>query len=112
MRSCVLLLPLYQVATGNAVGEAMGWGPASYSVPLSADGSEPATYYGLHAWITEDFQTLIETCAYPPQLADAGISQDDYNVMMAVLISSFCADYVDHFADVIAANGLQMVAAE
>ncbi len=42
MRSCVLLLPLDQVATGNAVGEAMGWGPTSYSVPLSADGSEPA----------------------------------------------------------------------
>jgi hypothetical protein len=109
MRSCVLLLPLDQVATGNAVGEAMGWGPASYSVPLSADGSEPATYYGLHAWVTEDFQTLIETWAYPPQLADAGISQDDYNAMMAVLISSFWADYVDHFADVLAANGLQMV---
>ena len=47
-----------------------------------------------------------------PQLADAGISQDDYNAMMAVLISSFWADYVDHFADVIAANGLQMVTAE
>lgn len=109
MRSCVLLLPLDQVATGNAVGEAMGWGPANYSVPLSADGSEPATYYGLHVWVTEDFQTLIETWAYPPQLADAGISQDDYNAMMAVLISSFWADYVDHFADVIAANGLRMV---
>ncbi len=111
MRSCVLLLPLDQVATGNAVGEAMGWGPASYSVPLSADGSEPSTYYGLHAWVTEGFQTLIETWAYPPQLSDAGISQDDYNAMMAVLISSFCADYVDHFADVLAANVLQMVTA-
>ena len=106
MLSCVLLLPLYQVATGNAVGEAMGWGPASYSVPLSADGSEPATYYGLHTWVAEDFQTLIETWAYPPQLADAGISQDDYTAMMAVLISSFCADYVGHFATVCRERGL------
>ena len=109
MLSCVLLLPLAQVATGNAVGEAMGWGPASYSVPLSADGSEPATHYGLHAWVTEDFQTLIETGAYPPQLADAGISQDDYDAMMAVLISSFWADYVDHFASVCADNNLVVV---
>ena len=70
MEQLIAILMLAQVATGNAVGEAMGWGPASYSVPLSADGSEPATHYGLHAWVTEDFQTLIETGAYPPQLAE------------------------------------------
>jgi hypothetical protein len=110
--SCVLILPLDQVATGNAVGEAMGWGPDNYSVPLSADGSEPATHYGLHAWTSDDFQTLIESGVYPPELADAGISEADYDAMLAVLISSFQGDTTGHFDAVCEANGLQMVEPE
>jgi len=109
MLSCVLILPVDQVATGNAVGEAMGWGPNSYSVPLSADGSEPATHSGLHAWVSEEFQALIETGAYPPQVEAAGITQAVYNAMMAALISSFWPDYVGHFATVCAGNGLVVV---
>ena len=109
MLSCVLILPDAQTPTGNAVGEAMGWGPASYSVPLSADGSEPATHYGLHAWVTEEFQALIETGAYPPQVEAAGITQADYDAMMAALISSFWPDYVDHFATICSDNGLVVV---
>ena len=109
MLSCVLILPLDQIATGNAVGEAMGWGPDNYSVALSADGSEPATHYGLHAWTSDDFQTLIESGVYPPELADAGISEADYDAMLAVLIYSFWPDYADHFDAVIADNGLAVV---
>lgn len=109
MLSCVLILPLSEVATGNAVSEAMGWGSPAYTVALSADGSEPATYYGLHTWAGADLQTMIDTGYYPPQLAEAGITQDDYNAMLAVLISSFWDDYVNHFATVCAENGLQVV---
>lgn len=109
MLSAVLILPESQVSTGNAVGEAMGWGGPSYSVPLSADGSEHATHYGLHAWVTEEFQALIETGAYPPEVETAGITQGVYDAMMAALISSFWDDYVGHFATVCADNGLQVV---
>lgn len=109
MLSAVLILPDAQTPTGNAVGEAMGWGPSSYSVPLSADGTDPATHSGLHAWVTEEFQALIETGAYPPQVEAAGITQADYDAMMAALISSFWDDYVDHFATVCADNGLVVV---
>lgn len=112
MLSCVLILPLDQIATGNAVGEAMGRGPDNYSVPLSADGSEPATHYGLHAWTSDDFQTLIESGVYPPELADAGITKADYDAMMAVLIYSFWPDYTDHFATIIAENGFAIVVPE
>jgi hypothetical protein len=107
--SCVLILPLDQVATGNAVGEAMGWGPDNYSVPLSADGSEPATHFGLHAWAADSFQGLIESGVYPPELAEAGISKTDYDAMLAVLISSFQGDVTGHFDAVIADNGLAVV---
>jgi hypothetical protein len=111
MQSTVLILPLDQVATGNAVGNAMGWGPESYSVPLSADGSEPATHYGLHAWAGDAFQQMIETAYYPPEVEAAGISQAEYDAMMALLIYSFWPDYTDHFATVCADNGLQVVVA-
>jgi hypothetical protein len=109
MLSCVLILPLDQVATGNAVGEAMGWGPDNYSVPLSADGSEPATHYGLHAWAADSFQGLIESGVYPPELAQAGVTQAAYEAMMAVLIYSFQGDTTGHFDAVIADNGLMVV---
>ena len=108
--SCVLILPDAQLATGNAVGAAMGWGPNNYSVPLSADGSEPATHWGLHAWVEQSFQDMIESGVYPPQVAEAGISEDAYNAMLAALIYSFWQDYVDHFATVCAENGLMLVA--
>ncbi|MEN9936054.1 MAG: hypothetical protein RLZZ387_2633 [Chloroflexota bacterium] len=110
MLSCVLLLPDNQVDTGNAVSEAMGWGSPAYTVPLSADGSEPASHWGLHTWAGDDLQAMIETGFYPPQVEDAGITQDAYNAMLAVLIYSFWQDYVDHFATVCAENGLTVVA--
>lgn len=109
MLSAVLILPDAQLATGNAVSEAMGWGSPAYTVPLSADGSEPATHRGLHTWADEAFQQMLETSHYPPQVEDAGITQDDYNAMLAVLIYSFWQDYVDHFSTVCAENGLTVV---
>ena len=112
MLSCVLILPDDQLATGNAVGEAMGWGPASYSVALSADGAEPSTHMGLHTWATEEFQQMIATGYYPPEVADAGITKADYDAMLAVLISSFWTDYENHFSTVCAENGLKIVEAE
>jgi hypothetical protein len=108
--SCVLILPANQVATGNAVGEAMGWGPDNYSVALSADGSEPATHWGLHAWAQDSVQALLESGVYPPELAQAGVTQAAYEAMMAVLIFSFQGDTAGHFDAVCEANGLQMVA--
>jgi len=112
MLSCVLILPLDQVATGNAVSEAMGWGSPAYTVALSADGAEPATHYGLHTWAGADFQQMIESGYYPPQVEEAGITKADYNAMLAVLIPSFWPDYTDHFATVCAENGLTVVTYE
>lgn len=109
MLSCVLILPLDQVTTGNAVSEAMGWGSPAYTVALSADGTEPATHYGLHTWAGADFQAMIESGYYPPQLTEAGIAQGDYDAMLAVLISSFWPDYTDHFATVCVENDLKVV---
>lgn len=109
MLSCVLILPDAQVATGNAVSEAMGWGLPAYTIPLSADGTEPASHYGLHTWSDEAFQAMLESQVYPPQLAQAGITEAAYAAMIGALVWSFWPDYVGHFATVCAENGLRIV---
>jgi hypothetical protein len=47
MHSTVLIIPAALREPANAVGEAMGWGPNNYSIPLG-DG-ESVTHYGLRA---------------------------------------------------------------
>jgi hypothetical protein len=108
MLSCVLILPIDQVETGNAVGVAMGWGPNNFSVPLSADGYLPATHYGLHSWVEPWFKDLIESGEYPPQLAESDITEQQYQDMLAVLVYSFWDDYVGHWDAVLAEQGLEI----
>lgn len=48
MHSAVLIIPAAMLAQANALGESMGWGPESYTVPLSTDG-ETVTHYGCRA---------------------------------------------------------------
>ena len=103
MLSAVLILPVAQVETGNAVAEAMGWGPNNYGVPLSASGE--ATHYGLHAWASDGFREMVETGFYPPELAGA-VTEAAFTAMLAALFYSFRDDHAGHFAEVCAANGL------
>lgn len=109
MNSTVLILPIAEVPTGNIVGEAMGWGPNNYSVPLSVDGAEPATHYGLHAWTTTGFRHLIEGGNYPAALVGVGVGRVEYRAMRDALIYSFRSDLTDHFATVCAENNLTRV---
>jgi hypothetical protein len=108
MLSCVLILPENQRAVGNTVGEAMGWGPNNYSVPLALSGTI-ITHYGLHAWTEDSFKDLVESGAYMPELAEAGISEAQYQQMLEDLIYSFRVDVDGHFNDVLAANNLNMM---
>lgn len=108
MLSTVLILPAAQVATGNAVAEAMGWGPSNYSVPLSADGNEPGTHFGLHAWASEGFRQMIETRFYPPELGGV-VTEAAFEAMLAALVSSFREDMVGHWQDVLTTQGLEVL---
>lgn len=53
MRSAVLILPVELKSQGDQIGEAMGWGPVSYTIPLSS--SLEVTHYGLRADVSEQF---------------------------------------------------------
>lgn len=61
--SCALIIPASYRAEMNSIGEAVGYGPNSLSVPLSADGSEPATHYACHTWCN---QVFLDMLANPP----------------------------------------------
>jgi hypothetical protein len=109
MMSCVLILPASETPTGNAIGEAMLWGPNNYSVALSSLSNDPATYWGLRAWTDDDFQTFIENGVYLPELEEAGITEASYDAIMAALIYSFQIDATGHFDAVCQANDLKIV---
>jgi hypothetical protein len=107
MLSTVLILPNAYVATGDAVGEAMGWGPRNFSIPLT-NATEP-THTGLHAWSSDDFPAMLESRIPPPAVLEAGVTVEEYDAMLDALISSFWSDYVGHFDTVCAENGLAVV---
>ena len=54
MFSAVLIIPASLLPQANAVGEAMNWGPESYTIPLSEDG-EAVTHWGLRADVDDQF---------------------------------------------------------
>ncbi len=69
MQSAVLILPVELKSQGNAVGEAMGWGPESYTIPLSTNGID-ITHYGLRADVSDQFIRWI-TGVDPLPITDA-----------------------------------------
>ena len=108
--STVLIIPAALHAEANALGEAIGWGPNNYSVPLSATGAEPATHYGLHTWAEDSFLTLIEGVsqgAMPEGLT--GYTIDDLQAITTALIMSARSDQTGHFDEVCAASDLKRI---
>ena len=109
MLSCVLIIPSTLKVEADLLAVYMGWGPNSYSVPLSPNGTGSATHYGLHAWVTPEFATMLEDATggtMPQDLSDAGYSQDDFLSVVSNLISSIKVDVEGHFDSVVSANNL------
>ena len=75
----VMIAPSAFQSAGNALGEALGHGPDTYSVPLypaTAESSEP-THYGAACPVSADFVALVtaaEQGIIPPELEALGYS--------------------------------------
>jgi hypothetical protein len=112
MPSAVLIIPEAQRDKANALGEALGHGPNNYSVALSPTSSEPATHWGGRGEVTDDFIAMIAGAAQgnPPAGLDYPLA--DLAEVLAALIADFRADLNGHFADVLEAHNLRMVAVE
>ncbi len=93
----------------NALAEVMGWGPNSYSVPLSPDGTEPATHWGLNvAEARPEFLAMLAGAAegeMPDGLIAAGYPAADFTDVIEALSVWTATPY----EDAIAAMGLKAV---
>jgi hypothetical protein len=61
--SAVCVVPVASVELGNRLAEGLGHGPNNYTVPLSANGSEPATHYGCRAAVNEVFVAMVQSAS-------------------------------------------------
>ena len=106
--SAVLVVPAALLAEGNAIGEALGWGPGNFSVPLSTNGLEPATHYGLHAQAQQNFVDMFTGAAQgvvPDGLDPAALP------VIGAMASSSAVEGVkrpaEHFQELLDAAGLR-----
>jgi hypothetical protein len=83
MTSAVLIAPTALRLPANAIGEAMGWGPYSYTIPLSADWAT-VTHYGCRADVSPEFVALI-TAAQAGELPP-GLPPEAAGIIAALII--------------------------
>ena len=71
-QSIVMIAPADAVSDANALCSDLGWGSDNFLIPLSADGAEPATHFGLRASESHDFATaLSEALEDAPSLIES-----------------------------------------
>ena len=102
MTTRVFIIPADLKDAGNAMAAAMGWGEPVFVQPLSATGQEPITHWGFPAVVGDDFLAIWDN---PPEEAAglvAATYTDDRDGM----------DTAGHWYDVLAEQGLAMVATE
>jgi hypothetical protein len=112
--SAVLILPAKLQAAGNALSCALGHDDppgSTYSVPLSANGQEPATHYGCHSWMSPGFVDTIRE-------AIQGRLPEGIEELVATVVSGLICSFDggmaarDHFDMVLSANGLKQIMPE
>ncbi len=58
-QSIVIITPADAVSDANALCLALGWGSENFLIALSADGTDPATHFGLRASESPGFATAL-----------------------------------------------------
>lgn len=102
----VLVVPDSLRDKANALGEAMGWGPNNYSIPLSADGSEPITHWSLNlAQAGPDFLEMLEMAGQGQMPEDLDFPPADFVAVMQGLTAEMGRSHTE----VIDGLGLRMV---
>lgn len=94
MHSAVLIIPETLLTKANKLGEAMGWGPNNYTIPLKD--INDATHYGLRADVQPSFLELLQNAAsgvLPPiDLEIYELTPADVQEIVANLKTSFSPD--------------------
>lgn len=118
--SVPMICPAADADAISTLAEALGHGPNTMSVPLSSDGSEPATHYGAHAWARQQFIDVVEAGRngdIPQPLQDAGYTGDQVadllsRLTMTVSTGDDGLTARERFDALLSDNGLQRVVQE
>lgn len=90
MVSAVLILPVELKTSGDLIGSAMGWGPESYTIPLSTGDVDIVTHMGLRSEADPSFAKMIQDAQagiYPPELPESVVGP-----VISALIYDFSPD--------------------
>ena len=105
--SVVLLIPAASQAAGNQIAAGIGHGPYNFSVALSEDGSEPATWYGCRGQAQQSFIDLLTEVGGGVLPTIEGMNPRDIGAALMELHADIAMeDGYTHFERVIAQRGL------
>ena len=112
--SVVLLIPAASQAAGNQIAAGIGHGPSNFSVALSENGSEPATWYGCRTQAQQSFIDLLTAVGEGTLPEIEGMTPEEVGAVLVQMQAdvSTSEDGYTHFERVIAEKNLMRVAAE
>lgn len=117
--SIVMIVPAALQDTANRLSCALGHDVLpgnTFSVPLSSDGSDPATHYGCRTAAKQEFVDILTSAGAGDlpdiEWADYGLTVEDVAPLLAALIVDVrpAGEASGHFDEVIAGNGLVRMA--
>lgn len=110
--SCVLIVPANLQYAGNMFGEALGYGPGTYSIPLAKKSRlDILSHYAAHSWVRPDFIQMIQagqSGILPQELLDRGFTPPQVMIFLSQVIFSArnYGEPLDHFDSVLKVNEL------
>lgn len=105
--SVVLLIPAAHQAAGNQIGAGIGHGPFNFSVALSENGNEPATWYGCRSQAQQSFIDLLTAVGEGTLPEIEGMTPMEVGMALMQLQADIAIDDgYTHFERVIAERGL------
>lgn len=112
--SVVLLIPAAVQDQADQVAAGIGHGPDNFSVPLSENGSEPATWYGCRAQTQQSFIDMLTAAGQGELPTIEGMSPKEVAEVLMQLQAdiSTSEDGYTHFERVIGEKNLMRVEAQ
>lgn len=109
--SVVLLIPAASQSAGNQIAAGIGHGPNNFSVALSADGSEPATWYGCRAQTQQSFIDMLTAAGQGTLPEIEGMTPQEVGAVLMQLQAdvSTSEDGYTHFERALSDKGLTRV---
>ena len=111
--SVVLLIPAARQAAGNQIAAGIGHGPNNFSVALSENGSEPATWFGCRSQAQQSFIDMLTAAGEGTLPEIEGMTPQEIGAaLMQLQVDISSDDGYSHFERVIAEKGLMRVEEE